>query len=47
MFKSVLRIRDILVQIQIRIRGFVPVTNGSELGSGSVSQRYGSCYFRK
>ncbi len=34
-----LRIPDILVQIQLRIRGSMPLTNGSEFGSGS-------CYFR-
>jgi hypothetical protein len=39
-FYPVLRIRDILVRI--RIRGFVPLTNGSGAGSGS-----GSCYFRQ
>jgi hypothetical protein len=38
---KVLRIRDILVQIwiRIRIRGSVPLTNGSESGSDP-----GSCY---
>jgi hypothetical protein len=32
--KSALRIRDILVRIQIRIRGSVPLTNGSLSVSG-------------
>ena len=34
-----MQIHDILVLIRIRIRGFMPQTNGSECGSGS-------CYFR-
>jgi hypothetical protein len=36
--KSVLRIHDILVWIRIRIRGSMPLTNGSGFASGS-------CYF--
>jgi hypothetical protein len=40
-FRSVFRIHDILVWIRIRIRGSVPLTNGS--GSRFVS---GSCFFR-
>jgi hypothetical protein len=34
-FKPVLRIQDILGWIRIRIRGSMPLTNGSEFGSGS------------
>jgi hypothetical protein len=39
MLEPVLRIREILVWIRIRIRGFEPLTNGSEsrFGSGSGS----------
>ncbi len=39
MLKPVFRIHDILVWIQIRIRGSMPLTDGSGFGSGS-------CYFR-
>ncbi len=39
--KAVFRIYDILGWIRIRIRGSMPLTNGSGSGSGS-----GSCYFR-
>ncbi len=42
---AVLRIHDILVWIRIRIRGSMPVTNGSGLGSG-LGSGSGSFYFQ-
>jgi hypothetical protein len=39
-FKAVLRIHDIFVWIQIRIRGFMPLTNGSGCGPGSFYFEY-------
>ena len=39
-FEPVFRIHDILAWIQIRIRGSMPLTNGSGFGCGS-------CYFRQ
>ncbi len=44
-YKAVLRIHDILVWIRIRIRGYMPLTNGSGSGFGS-GPWIGSCFFR-
>jgi hypothetical protein len=47
-YKAVLRIHDILGWIRIRIRGSMPLTNGSGSGFGSgFGSGSGSCYFRQ